>query len=69
LRYLFHVSGSVGILEDEDGQSFSSLDDAKAHAIVIARELARDEAYHGWVLWVTDDQGHEVARVAIGATT
>jgi Domain of unknown function (DUF6894) len=69
LRYLFHVTGSVGMLKDEDGQSFSSLDEAKAHAIVVASELARDETYHGWVLWVTDDQGNEVARLAIGSTT
>jgi Domain of unknown function (DUF6894) len=69
LRYFFHVTGSVGVLKDEEGQSFSSLDEAKGHAIVIASELAGDETYHGWVLWVTDDQGNEVARVAIGATT
>jgi hypothetical protein len=55
LRYFFHVTDGTTMLKDEEGQSFSSLDDAKAHAIVIASELARDGTYHGWALWVTDD--------------
>ena len=47
--------------------ALTHLDDAKAHAVVIARELAMDgDAYHGFAVCVIDDRGTEVARVPVG---
>ncbi len=65
LRYFFHVTDGTSMFKDEEGQKFSSLNHAKANAMLIASELAHDETYRGWALSVTDDQGNEVARVAI----
>jgi hypothetical protein len=69
LRYFFHVTDGMSTFKDEEGQNFSSLDDAKANAMVIASELAVDETYRGCTIWVTDDQGNEVARVVITGKT
>jgi hypothetical protein len=53
-------------IDDERGQEFSKLDDTKAHAAVIAGELARDgRVYQGCAVCVLDETGKEVARVAI----
>jgi hypothetical protein len=41
LRYFFCV------LKDEEEQTFSSLDDAEASAMVIASELVGDETFRG----------------------
>lgn len=52
--------------KDEVGRSFSNVEIAKAHATVIARELAIEaENYVGFSVCVTDDHGQEVARVPI----
>ena len=69
MQYFFHVTDGTSMLKDEEGQNFSSLDDAKAKAMGIASELAHDETYRWWVLCVTDEQGNEVARVAIAGPT
>ena len=67
VRYLFHVMCDGYFYRDEVGQRFDYLDDAKAHAVVIARELAMDgDAYHGFAVCVIDDRGTEVARVPVG---
>jgi hypothetical protein len=66
LRYLFHVMSDGYFYRDEVGRHFDHLDDAKAHAAVIARELAMDgDAYHGFAVCVIDDRGTEVARVPV----
>jgi hypothetical protein len=52
--------------DDEVGRSFSDVEIAIAHAFVIARELAIEaENYVDFSVCVTDDHGHEVARVPI----
>jgi hypothetical protein len=52
--------------KDEVGRSFSSVEIAKAHAAVIATELAIEAVnYRGIAVCVIDEQGHEVARVPI----
>jgi hypothetical protein len=67
VRYLFHVMCDGYFYRDEVGRRFDRLDDAKAHAVVIARELAMDvDAYHGFAVCVIDDRGTEVARVPVG---
>jgi hypothetical protein len=66
VRYLFHVMSDGYFYRDEVGRRFDHLDDAKAHAAVIARELAMDgDAYHGFAVCVIDDRGTEVARVPV----
>jgi Domain of unknown function (DUF6894) len=67
VRYLFHVMGDGRVYRDEVGRRFDSLEPAKEHAVVIARELAMDgEAYWGFTVYVIDDLGNEVARVPVG---
>ena len=65
VRYFFHVSNHT-TYKDEVGRSFSNVEIAKAHATVIARELAIEaEHYVGFSVSVTDEHEHEVARVPI----
>jgi hypothetical protein len=64
-RFYFHVDNSIRY-PDKTGSVFSSPDDAKAHAFVLARELAQDEGWHESFVLVTDDRGQEIIRVKIG---
>jgi hypothetical protein len=49
LRYFFNVSDGTGMLEDDQGESFATLDDAKPAAAVVAAELAADAGqYRGF---------------------
>ena len=50
---------------DEDGEEFPSAESARAHAVRIANELAQAGDYKGFAVKVTDEQGNEVAHVAI----
>ena len=66
MRYFFHVMSGGTADKDEVGRSFSDVKSAIAHASVIARELAIEaENYVGFSVCVTDEHGHEVARVPI----
>jgi hypothetical protein len=66
VRYFFHVMSDHTTYKDEVGRSFADVEIATAHATVIARELAIEaEDYVGFSVCVTDDHGHEVARVPI----
>jgi Domain of unknown function (DUF6894) len=48
-RYFFHVVGAGSTFPDEAGRSFPTLQDAEAHAAVIAGELSdKHENYHSW---------------------
>jgi hypothetical protein len=54
------------MFEDDHGQTFATLDYAKAAASVLAAELAADSGqYRGSEIYVTDEAGNEVARVPI----
>jgi hypothetical protein len=64
-RFYFHVDNGSRY-PDETGLVFSTADDAAAHAIVVAQELAQDGSWHGSSILVTDDRGHEIVRVRIG---
>ena len=65
-KYFFPIRGEKLSIDDEPGQRFSSLDDARSHAAVIAGELARDgNVYQDCVVSVLDETGREVARVPI----
>jgi hypothetical protein len=64
-RFYFHVD-SKSRYPDETGAVFSTADDARAHAVVIARELGQDEDWHGSCVLVADDRGQEITRVRVG---
>jgi hypothetical protein len=64
-RFYFHI-GSGTRYPDETGSVFSTPEDAAAHALVLARELAQDDSWHGSSILVTDDRGQEISRVRIG---
>jgi hypothetical protein len=69
VRYFFHVMSDHTAYRDEVGRSFSNVEIAKAHATVIARELAIEaEDYVGFSVYVTDYHEDEVARVPIART-
>jgi hypothetical protein len=63
-RFFFHVTdGSV--FKDEDGENLPSVEAARAHAAQIANELAHAGDYGGLAVKVMDEQGNEVAHVAV----
>jgi uncharacterized protein DUF6894 len=64
-RFYFHIDNKSRY-PDETGSFFSTPDDARAHAFVIARELGQDEDWHGSFVLVTDDRGQEITRVRVG---
>jgi hypothetical protein len=64
-RFYFHVENGSRY-PDETGSAFSTPEDATAHAVIIARELAQDGSWHGSSILVTDDRGQEIVRVRIG---
>ena len=64
-RFYFHVENNSRY-PDETGSVFSTRDDARAHAFVIAQELCQDESWHGSFILVTDDRGQEIARARVG---
>jgi hypothetical protein len=65
IRFYFHVDNGSRY-PDETGSVFSSSDDATAHAIVLAQELAQDGSWNGSSILVMDDRGQEIVRVQIG---
>jgi hypothetical protein len=60
----FHVSNS-DTFKDEVGRLFSGPEEAKAHAAVVARELAEDDGWAGYSVVIVDEYGTEIARVHI----
>jgi hypothetical protein len=64
-RFYFHVENDSRY-PDKTGSVFSTRDEARSHAFVIARELGQDQGWHGSFVVVTDDRGQEIARVQVG---
>jgi hypothetical protein len=60
--YYFHVTNGRQY-RDEIGKVFPSHQEAVAHAAVVARELACDGDWNGFVVSVTDADGAVIARV------
>jgi len=67
VRYFFHVMSGDKAYKDEVGRDFASAGGARAHAGVVASELA-EEDWSGFSVVVVDDHGHEIARVPIHRT-
>jgi hypothetical protein len=69
-RYFFPIKGDSLSIDDAHGQTFSTLAEARAHAIIIAIELAQDGGLDkGCFVCVIDESGKEMARMAIGDPT
>jgi hypothetical protein len=51
---------------DETGSVHSTQDQAAAHALAIALELAQDDSWQESSVLVTDARGRPIARVRIG---
>jgi hypothetical protein len=64
-RFYFHIDNGTWHA-DETGSVHSTPDQAAAHALTIARELAQDDSWHGSSVLVTDARGRQIARVRIG---
>jgi hypothetical protein len=64
-RYYFHVTDGELTFGDEVGRTFATPAAAEGHAVIIATELASDEGWKGFSVVVTNQTGHEVARVPI----
>lgn len=64
-RFYFHIENGSRY-PDETGSIFSSPDDATAHAVVVALELAQDDSWNGFSVLVIDNRGQEITRVRIG---
>jgi len=68
IRYFFHVSWEGSIYMDIDGQLFSDLKSARAHAARFVRELTGNGSYYvGCSVCIADEQGKELDRMSIGA--
>lgn len=64
-RFYFHIDNGMRYA-DETGSLHSTPDQAAAHALAIAQELAQDGSWHGSSVVVTDARGRLIARVRIG---
>ena len=64
-QFYFHIDNGTRYA-DETGSVHSTPDQAVAHALTIARELAQDDSWHGSSVLVTDARGRQIARVRIG---
>jgi uncharacterized protein DUF6894 len=66
-RYFFHLENDNHV-EDAGGEVLATLEEAKAHARLVAAELgAHQTEQHNKDLWVcvTDEGGKEVFRVSL----
>jgi hypothetical protein len=69
-KYFFPIKGDSLWINDTHGQTFPTLAEARAHAIIIAVGLAQDGGvYKGCFVCVIDESGKEMARMAIGDPT
>lgn len=65
-RYFFHVLGGDRTHEDKKGTVLSGVLAADLQATVVATELAKDPECRGLMVYVVDEDGHEVARRSVG---
>ena len=66
MRYFFHVKNRGKSRHDGVGRRSININNAKAHAAVIANEFAIEaENYDGYSVCAVDENGTEVARVPI----
>lgn len=61
-RYFFHVVGDDHTHEDKTGSVLSGVQAASLQAAVMATELAKEQEYQGFMVYVVDEDGREVVR-------
>jgi len=64
-RYFFHVLGDHRTHEDKTGTVLSGVQAANLRAVVMATELAKDPECRGFMVYVVDEDGHEVVRRSV----
>jgi Domain of unknown function (DUF6894) len=65
-RYFFHLEDGSGVLRDEEGAEFGNIEEAKAHAFQVARELVGHRADRArQCLLITDATGVKLFRVPL----
>ena len=64
-RYFFHVIGDGHTDEDKTGTVLSGIQAATVQASVLAAELAKEQEYRRFMVYVVDEDGHEVVRRSI----
>jgi hypothetical protein len=62
MRYLFHVPGNGCIYLDEVSSHLGNAENAEAHALFIANELASDGSCWGLEVCVIDHRADELTR-------
>ena len=61
-RYFFHVVGDDHTHEDKTGSVLSGVQAASLQAAVMATELAKEQEYQGFMVYVVDEDGREIVR-------
>jgi hypothetical protein len=61
-RYFFHLVGDNHTHEDKTGTVLSGVQAVSLQAAAMATELANDQEYQGFMVYVVDEDGHEVVR-------
>jgi hypothetical protein len=67
-RFFLHIrNGHFTFSKDDAGRWFADPEDAKASAVVLAKELAYDDDWglEGYSVVVTDEHSNEIARVPV----
>jgi hypothetical protein len=65
-RYFFHLVGDHASFPDATGWRFSTFEDAKAEAVMIARDLATENNdFVDYVVRVANDSGQTLALVPV----
>ena len=65
MKYFFHVVSDSNIYKGDVERSSAAVEDAKAHAAVIANELVQDTDWGGCSLLIKDDQRNGIMRLMI----
>ena len=65
MRYFFHARRGGSTYQDTRGTWFSTPDEARTHAELIAAELALDGIWQGAWLQVVDEENQELARIQV----
>jgi hypothetical protein len=65
MRYYFHLETETNVYIDHLGKEFEGVEAAKAHAVVVARELSAYDKWLGWMVRVIDADNAEVCCVPI----
>jgi hypothetical protein len=63
-----HLEDETGVLRDGMGEEFWNIEEARNHAVQIAREMGRNRPKHvnaGQRLLVTDDAGIALHRISL----